>query len=59
MATKLDKEQLRELVEPHWRRMYNFVFRLTLDRDRAERYLTDVFALAAAQDKIPTENVEV
>ncbi|MBL9016909.1 MAG: RNA polymerase sigma factor [Myxococcales bacterium] len=59
MATKLDKEQLRELVEPNWRRMYNFVFRLTLDRDRAERYLADVFALAAAQDKIPTENVEV
>ncbi len=59
MATKLDKDQLRELVEPHWRRMYNFVFRLTLDRDRAERYLIDVFALAAAQDKIPTEGVEV
>jgi RNA polymerase sigma-70 factor (ECF subfamily) len=36
------------LVEPHWRRLYNFVFRLTLDRDRAERYLKDIFALAAA-----------
>jgi RNA polymerase sigma-70 factor (ECF subfamily) len=58
MATKLDKEQLRGLVDPHWRRLYNFVFRLTLDRDRAERYLGDVFAIAAATETIPTEGVE-
>ncbi|HET9625506.1 MAG TPA: RNA polymerase sigma factor [Kofleriaceae bacterium] len=49
MGTKVDREQLRALVEPHWRRLYNFVFRLTLDRDRAERYLLDVFAAAAAE----------
>src|SRR5215813_12487975 len=49
MGTKVDREQLRSLVEPHWRRLYNFVFRLTLDRDRAERYLLDVFAAAAAE----------
>lgn len=58
MAAKLDREQLGKLVEPHWRRLYNFVFRLTLDRDRAERYLTDVFVLAVAQDSIPAENQE-
>ncbi|HVK86730.1 MAG TPA: RNA polymerase sigma factor [Kofleriaceae bacterium] len=46
MGSKLDKAQLAALVEPHWRRLYNFLFRLTLDRDRAERYLVDVFALA-------------
>jgi RNA polymerase sigma-70 factor (ECF subfamily) len=49
MGTKVDRERLRSLVGPHWRRVYNFVFRLTLDRDRAERYLVDVFALAAEQ----------
>jgi DNA-directed RNA polymerase specialized sigma24 family protein len=49
MGTKVDREQLRSLVEPHWRRLYNFVFRLTLDRDRAERYLLDVFTAAAAE----------
>jgi DNA-directed RNA polymerase specialized sigma24 family protein len=43
----LDRTQATALVEPHWRRVYNFVFRLTLDRDRAERYITDIFALAA------------
>ena len=52
MVAKLEREQLRGLVEPHWRRLYNFMFRLTLDRDRAERYLSDVFASAA--DKIAT-----
>ena len=49
MMAKLEREQLRGLVEPHWRRLYNFMFRLTLDRDRAERYLADVFIAAAAK----------
>lgn len=49
MVAKLDRDALQALVEPHWRRLYNFVFRLTLDRDRAARYLTDVFAIAASQ----------
>lgn len=42
-------EQLRSLVEPHWRAVFNFLYRLTLDRDRAERYLLDVYERAAAQ----------
>ena len=50
MGAKLDRDQLTALVEPHWRRLYNFVFRLTLDHARAERYLADVFAMAA--DKV-------
>lgn len=45
----LDRSRAAALVEPHWRRVYNFVFRLTLDRDRAERYITDIFASAAAR----------
>jgi DNA-directed RNA polymerase specialized sigma24 family protein len=49
MPGKLDRDQARALVEPHWRQLYNFVFRLTLDRDRAERYLADIYALAADQ----------
>src|SRR6185295_336360 len=50
-----DRERVRSLVEPHWRRLYNFVFRLTLDRDRAERYLRDIFVLAAAAiDRAPS-----
>jgi len=60
MAVAVDRERLRGLVEPHWRRVYNFVFRLTLDRDRAERYLADVFETAAAKlDSAPSADVEV
>jgi RNA polymerase sigma-70 factor (ECF subfamily) len=50
MVAKLDRDQLRALVEPHWRRLYNFMFRVTLDKERAERYLKDLYAVAA--DKI-------
>ncbi len=46
MVAKLERDQVTGLVEPHWRRLYNFMFRLTLDRDRAERYLADLFAVA-------------
>jgi RNA polymerase sigma-70 factor (ECF subfamily) len=42
-------ERMRMLIEPNWRRLYNFLYRLTLDRDRAERYLGDVFDSAAAK----------
>ena len=59
MAAKPDRERVRGLVEPHWRRVYNFMFRLTLDRDRAERYLTDVFALAASREDPPTSPADV
>jgi DNA-directed RNA polymerase specialized sigma24 family protein len=47
MGGKHGREQVRTLVEPHWRRLYNFMFRVTLDRDRAERYLADLFSNAA------------
>ena len=60
MAAKLDRDQLTALIEPHWRRLYNFVFRLTLDRERAERYLADVFTLAVgAADEMPKAAGEV
>jgi RNA polymerase sigma-70 factor (ECF subfamily) len=49
MAATTDRETLRGLVDPHWRRLYNFVFRLTLDRDRCERYVADIYAHAATQ----------
>jgi RNA polymerase sigma-70 factor (ECF subfamily) len=56
MTAKLDRDRVVGLVEPHWKRVYNFVFRLTLDRDRAERYLADVFALAASKlDEAPKD----
>lgn len=50
MVAKLERDRAKALVEPHWHRLYNFMFRVTLDRDRAERYLKDLYATAA--DKI-------
>lgn len=49
MERALDRAQATALVEAHWRRLYNFVFRITLDRDRAARYLGDVFVAAAGR----------
>ena len=60
MGSIVDRERVRSIVEPHWRRVYNFVFRLTLDRERSERYLKDIFAVAAARlDRAPDTDVEL
>ncbi len=62
MAAKLERTRVQGLVEPHWKRIYNFVFRLTLDRQRAERYMSDIFAAAIEQaDNAPAapEELEV
>jgi len=59
MAARLERDRIRGLIEPHWRRLYNFVFRLTLDRDRAERYIADIFAQAASRiDTRPAGDAE-
>jgi len=60
MVAKIDRDQLRVLVEPHWRRLYNFVFRLTLDHERATRYLAEIYAVAVGQAAAaPTEAAEI
>ena len=52
----LDRARAAALVEPNVQRLYHFVFRLTLDRDRAERYVVDIFELAAAKlDEAPAD----
>jgi RNA polymerase sigma-70 factor (ECF subfamily) len=43
------RERLRALIEQTWRRAYNFVFRMTLDHDRAGRYLEDIYARAGGE----------
>ena len=44
VGTDGDRQRLRTMVERTWRSTYNFVFRMTLDRDRAARYVEDVYA---------------
>ncbi len=45
----LDWEWMNAIVDKHLRKIYNFVFRVTLDRGRAERYTEDVFIRASEQ----------
>jgi RNA polymerase sigma-70 factor (ECF subfamily) len=60
VVQQLDRDRMRSLVEPHWRRVYNFVFRLTLDRDRTERYLAEIYEAAAARfDQSPRDPAEL
>jgi DNA-directed RNA polymerase specialized sigma24 family protein len=60
MGAKLDRDRVQALVEPNWRRLYNFVFRLTLDRDRAERYLMDIYVAVVEQaDAAPADPAEL
>jgi DNA-directed RNA polymerase specialized sigma24 family protein len=44
-----DWEWMKVVIDRHWRRIYNFVFRITLDRGRAQRYCEDVFVRASEQ----------
>ena len=48
-----DWEWMRAIVERHVRRIYNFVFRVTLDRGRAERYSEDIFVRASERMSPP------
>ena len=50
MPTKLDRERLRSLVEPHWRRLYNFVFRY-----RGANISRDLFVAALDHEGIPCD----
>lgn len=48
-----DWEWMRSLVREHWRRIYNYVFRVVLDRARADRYTEDVFVRASEKLSAP------
>jgi len=53
MSATADQATVRALVEPHWRRLYNFLYRVTLDRERTERYLVEVYTNAIAHPARP------
>lgn len=45
-SAEVDRDGVAALVVPHWRRLFNYLYRVTLDPGRAERYLADVFRTA-------------
>ena len=56
MSTKARRDSLKQAIEQHWRRVYNFTFRMTLDKDRAAAVLEEVFLRAyMGADSLPEE----
>jgi len=49
-------ESFRPVIDKHWERVYNFAFRMTLDRDRAPDVVEETFLRAyVGQDDMPAE----
>ena len=47
-------ETVRQAIESHWRRIFNFAFRMTLDRRIAREVVTETFLRAyVGSDKMP------
>jgi RNA polymerase sigma factor (sigma-70 family) len=56
VSTKVRRDRLKLAIEQHWRRVYNFTFRMTLDNDRATAVVEEVFLRAyIGIDTIPDE----
>jgi len=49
-------ESIRQAISAHWKRVFNFAFRVTLDRDLARRTVAETFLRAyVGADKMPAE----
>ncbi|MCE9572886.1 MAG: RNA polymerase sigma factor [Deltaproteobacteria bacterium] len=46
MSTKMRRDRFKQTVDLHWQRVYNFVFRMTLDHERANAVIDEVFLRA-------------
>ena len=54
MLTKKLREEFKGVIDGHWRRVYNFCYRMTLDRDRAIGAVGDTFLRAyVGADNLP------
>jgi RNA polymerase sigma-70 factor (ECF subfamily) len=50
----VDRDKFKEMLNEHWRRVYNFCFRMCLDENRAEEVVEEVFLRAyAGADSTP------
>jgi RNA polymerase sigma factor (sigma-70 family) len=57
LSTKTRHDVFKAAVDLHWRRVYNFVFRMTLDRERAANVVEEVFLRAyVGADSLPEED---
>lgn len=56
MGSNQRQDLFKRLIENHWRRVYNFAYRMTLDRERAKVVVEESFLRAyVATDELPPE----
>jgi RNA polymerase sigma-70 factor (ECF subfamily) len=53
-------EVIRQAIEAHWRRLFNFAFRMTLDRQQARRVVEETYlrAYVGAERTPPADKIE-
>ena len=53
-------ESIRQAIETHWKRVFNFAFRVTLDRDLSRKAVEETFLRAyVGADKMPSEAARI
>jgi RNA polymerase sigma factor (sigma-70 family) len=56
----VSREQFKQLIADHWRSLFNFAFRMTLDRDRARSLVEEAYLRAyVGQEKLPENPADV
>jgi RNA polymerase sigma-70 factor (ECF subfamily) len=54
VSSEVSHEAFKGVINEHWRDVYNFVFRMCLDRDRTRAVVTETFLRAyVGQEKMP------
>jgi RNA polymerase sigma factor (sigma-70 family) len=51
------QEQFKQIIADHWRRLFNFAYRMTLDRERAATVVEEAFLRAYVGDELPEPDV--
>ena len=60
MAEGISRDQFKQLIADHWRTLFNFGFRMTLDRDRAAELVEEAYLRAyVGQEKLPEDPARV
>lgn len=54
------QNQFKQVIADHWRKLFNFAFRMTLDRDRARALVEEAYLRAyVGYEKLPSDPEEV
>jgi RNA polymerase sigma-70 factor (ECF subfamily) len=57
VGTSKRRERFKGYIAEHWRHLFNFAYRMTLDRDRASQIVEEAYLRAyISQDKLPDDD---